>query len=170
MPATLGSMTAPANTRSTRGVSAAASASRLGLRRLAEGEPAAEDLGRAEAYGVSGDEADPPEHEDYEGEGAPDAPSDGEHTLVQRAAASSVGSIAHETRDLEHEPCTGTGRPVPVPACALWRADAGVGDRVRVRGLPLRPDSTLAWGGAGGLKPLPRPRGPPVRRVRAAPA
>ena len=115
MPATLGSMTAPANTRSTRGVSAAASASRLGLRRLAEGEPAAEDLGRAEAYGVSGDEADPPEHEDYEGEGAPDAPSDGEHTLVQRAAASSVGSIAHETRDLEHEPCTGPV-PVPVPA------------------------------------------------------
>ena len=63
---------------------------------------------------------------------------------------------------------TGTG-----PGVALWRAGGrgcGVWAIACVRGPLVRPDSTIAWSGAGGLKPLPRPRGAPVRRVCAAPA
>ena len=77
MPAGLGSMTSPAKTRTTRGMSTAASASRLGLSLQAEGGPTTEVHDRAEADGVSGDEADPTEVEDHGGEDAPAAPSDG---------------------------------------------------------------------------------------------
>ena len=70
-------MTSPAKTRTTRGMSTAASASRLGLSLQAEGGPTTEVHDRAEADGVSGDEADPTEIEDPEGEDAPAAPSDG---------------------------------------------------------------------------------------------
>ena len=77
MPAGIGSMTSPAKTRTTRGMSTAASASRLGLPLQAEGGPTTAVQGRDEADGVSGDEADPTEIEDHEGEDAPAAPSDG---------------------------------------------------------------------------------------------
>ena len=71
MPAGIGSMTSPAKTRTTRGMSTAASASRLGLPLVAEGGPTTAVQGRDEADGVSGDEADPTEVEDHGGEDAP---------------------------------------------------------------------------------------------------